>query len=245
MTATYNVICMKWGTAYGAEDVNTLYRMVQRHLSLPHRFVCFTDDPTGLLPGIEHFPLPEVSVPRWLHERGEAWLKLGTFVNPLADLSGTALFLDLDIVIVDRIDGFFEYPGEFCIIHNWTHPHRIVGNSSVYRFEVNGLDWVLQRYHSDPEGAKREYRTEQAFLSHQLADAGRKLTYWPEGWCVSFKKHCLPPRLLAPFFVARKPKGARIVVFHGHPKPDEAIRGEWKGRWRAMRPARWLADHYR
>ncbi|MDZ7734972.1 MAG: hypothetical protein U5P41_01650 [Gammaproteobacteria bacterium] len=123
----HNVICMKWGTAYSADDVNMLYRMVGRNLSRPHRFVCFTDDPAGLETGIEHFPLPAVRVPE--HLQHEAWYKLGTFSYPLADLEGEALFLDLDIIIVDSIDCFFEHPGEFCIIHNWTHPDRIVGNS--------------------------------------------------------------------------------------------------------------------
>ena len=48
-----NVICMKWGTKFGAEYANRLYKMVEKNLTVPHRFVCFTDDPTGLDAGIE------------------------------------------------------------------------------------------------------------------------------------------------------------------------------------------------
>lgn len=233
---------MKWGSAYTAHDVNVLYRMVERHLSLPHRFVCFTDDPSGLDDGIEHFPLPEVRVPE--HLQREAWRKLGTFSDPLADLQGTALFLDLDIVVMDSLDPFFDHPGEFCIIHNWTHPDRIVGNSSVYRFPIGAFSWVIDRYHRDPLAAREKYRNEQAFLSHQLTDAGHRLSYWPADWCISFKRHCMPNRLLAPFLAPRRPERARIVVFHGHPKPDEAIRGEWKGRFKKMRPTPWIADYW-
>ena len=238
----YNVICMKWGTAYRAHDVNVLHHMVERNLTLPHRFVCFTDDASGLSPGIETFPLPEVRVPE--HLQREAWRKLGTFADPLADLQGVALFLDLDIVITGNLDAFFEYPGEFCIIHNWTHPERIVGNSSVYRFPIGQLSWMIDRYHQDPLGARETYRNEQAFLSHQLVDAGHQLTYWPAEWCVSFKRHCMPPRLLAPFFTPKQPHNAKIVVFHGHPKPEEAIRGEWKGRFKTMRPTPWVANYW-
>lgn len=238
----HNVICMKWGNAYSARDVNVLHNMVSRFLSIPHRFVCFTDDPAGLDPAIEHFPLPQVKVPPRLMR--EAWLKLGTLSRPLEDLTGTALFLDLDIVIVDSIDCFFQQPGEFCIIHNWTHPGRIVGNSSVYRFKVGELAWILDKYHQDPEEIKNRYRNEQAFLSYMLNDSGTPLSYWPDSWCVSFKKHCMPPRLLAPFITPRKPDDAKIIVFHGHPKPDEAIRGEWKGRWKKMRPTPWIADFW-
>ena len=43
-----NVLCIKWGNKFPADYVNKLYRMVERHLSLPHRFVCLTDNTTGL-----------------------------------------------------------------------------------------------------------------------------------------------------------------------------------------------------
>ena len=48
---TKNVICIKWGTKFGPEYVNRLYKMVQKNLSLPHRFVCFTDSAEGLAEG--------------------------------------------------------------------------------------------------------------------------------------------------------------------------------------------------
>ena len=48
-----NVICIKWGTKFGADYVNRLYKMVEKNLSIPHRFVCFTDNAEGLIEGIE------------------------------------------------------------------------------------------------------------------------------------------------------------------------------------------------
>ena len=52
------VICMKWGTKYGPEYVNRLYGMVSRHLHGAFRFVCFTDDTTGIRPEVENFRCP-------------------------------------------------------------------------------------------------------------------------------------------------------------------------------------------
>ena len=43
-----NVLCMKWGTLYGPEYVNRLYGMVARNLRRPFRFVCLTDDASGI-----------------------------------------------------------------------------------------------------------------------------------------------------------------------------------------------------
>ena len=57
------VLCMKWGKAYGPEYVNRLRNGVTRNLSYPHRFICFTDDSTGIEQGIEIFPLPSLGLP--------------------------------------------------------------------------------------------------------------------------------------------------------------------------------------
>ena len=54
-----NILCLKWGTRYPASFTNILYASVKRHLHRPFRFVCLTDDPTGLNPGIDAEPLPE------------------------------------------------------------------------------------------------------------------------------------------------------------------------------------------
>lgn len=56
-----NVICIKWGDKFGAEYVNSLYKMVEKNLTVPHRFVCFTDNSDGFLDGIEVRPLPELN----------------------------------------------------------------------------------------------------------------------------------------------------------------------------------------
>jgi len=48
-----NVVCLKWGIKYDREYVNRLYSMVERNLTIPHRFICVTDDPRELNPAIE------------------------------------------------------------------------------------------------------------------------------------------------------------------------------------------------
>ena len=131
------IICMKWGDKYGADYVNRLYSMVSRHLTLDFQMVCLTDDTNGIDPAIHCYPIPELNLPEG-PERG--WKKLTTFKTDLYDLKGVALFLDIDIVIVDNIDGFFTYNAEYddsvVIIRDWKKPWRMIGNSSVYRFNV-------------------------------------------------------------------------------------------------------------
>ena len=108
-----NIICMKWGQKYGPEYVNRLYGMVARNLTIQFRFVCFTDDGSGIREEVDVKPLPSLNLPPGIPERG--WMKLTTFQSPLDDIKGTTLFLDLDVVIVDNIDCFFEIEGDFRI----------------------------------------------------------------------------------------------------------------------------------
>jgi len=55
-----NVICIKWGDLYSSDYVNKLYAMVERNITRDHRFVCLTDDTTGLKSEIETTPIPEI-----------------------------------------------------------------------------------------------------------------------------------------------------------------------------------------
>ena len=49
--AVKQVICISWGTKYGAPYVNRLYAMVARNLTPPFSFTCFTDNAEGFRPG--------------------------------------------------------------------------------------------------------------------------------------------------------------------------------------------------
>ena len=245
--APVNVICMKWGTLYGAVYANRLRAMVARHLRRPHRFVCLTDDATGLHPGIEALPIPPMRVdPPY---ENTPWRKLALYAPQIGDLAGPTLFLDLDVVITGPLDGFFDVPGSYVVIRNWTTPRERTGNTSVFRFEIGAHTAMLDLFHSQPtQHWVDRYRIEQRFLSRELPEVG----FWPEGWCASFKENCLPggsrfPRiLLNRLLPARLPPDARIVVFHGHPNPDEAQAGHWSGGWyKGLRPVPWIAEHWR
>jgi hypothetical protein len=235
------VLCMKWGTKYGADYVNRLYGMVRRHLRGEFRFVCLTDRSEGVRAEVQCLPIPDLALPQGIPERG--WKKLTTFAADLHGLKGTALFLDLDVVIVDDITPFFEQPGEFLIIHDWKRPWRITGNSSVYRFELGAHPEVLERFRVEHEDIRQRLRNEQAWLSEVLHQQG-KLGYWPADWCASWKYHCVPSWPMNYWRDPSIPKGSRILVFHGVINPPDAIEGRSAHAWRRPLPAPWIATHW-
>ena len=239
--AARTILCMKWGTKYGADYVNRLYGMVRRHLRGEFRFVCLTDLSTGIRAEVHCLPIPDLALPEGIPERG--WKKLTTFAADLHGLKGTALFLDLDVVIVDDITPFFEQPGEFIIIHDWKRPWRVTGNSSVYRFELGAHPEVLERFRVEHESIRTRLRNEQAWLSEVLHQQGR-LDYWPQAWCASWKYHCIPRFPLNFVKAPTVPRGARILVFHGVVNPPDAIAGRSMGNWRRTLAAPWLDEHW-
>ncbi|MDR0275746.1 MAG: glycosyltransferase [Burkholderiaceae bacterium] len=243
-----HILCMKWGTKYGPEYVNRLYGMVRRYLAGDFNFVCLTDDAGGIRPEVRCLPIPLLDMHLAPGQRDGAWKKLTTFEADLHGLQGTALFLDLDVVAVGPLDDFFTLPGQFLIIRDyrrfWRFGPRVIGNSSVYRFELGAHADALAYFRAHIDEVQRKHRNEQHFLSHFLHRQG-KLGYWPAGWCPSFKYHCIPPwpgnYRKAPFI----PEGARIVIFHGEVNPPDALAGRRNKRFAHIEPARWIAEYWR
>ena len=236
-----NIVCMKWGTKFGPQYVNRLYDMVEKNLTLPHRFVCFTDDAKGLNKNIEVFPLPKVCFEPG-PERG--WNKLGIFRKNLGDLEGDALFLDLDVLILKNIDDFFKEKGDFLIIKDWDFKNYI-GNSSVFRFKVGKYPDIVDYFEENRFQIRAQFRNEQAYLSYAMKQKGI-LKYWKKNWCVSFKRHCLRPFPLNWFLFPILPKETKILIFHGHPNPEEAFKGyTGKFGFRHVKPTKWMENFWR
>jgi hypothetical protein len=245
-----NVVCIKWGRKYGSEYVNRLFHGVEEHLSLPFRFVCLTDDSGGIVSGVETRPLPVTPFDETVFNQPRAWRKVGLYQPGLADLDGDTLYLDLDVVIMGRLDDFFSYaPGNYCVIHDWLERRRAwrpgrdgrVGNTSVFRFNPKCHSVVYTFFEENWQWALRTFRIEQQFVSHVLKS---EMAFWPDSWVASFKRTCRPS---FPLNLVRKPYEpgeARILAFHGHPLPEQAIAGYRSSPWKSTRPATWLTPFW-
>lgn len=241
-----NIICLKYGVRYPAHYVRKLYAGVRRHLNRPFLFHCCTDDPTGLGPEVRIIPFPENPGIKcwWPH----VLVKLMLTKDGFGGLSGPTLFLDLDLVIMDSLDPFFDYhPGRFCIIHNWVNRRKqalglrpAVGNSSVFRFDAGpASDSIYQTFLREMDRAEdtRQFNTEQAFMTYAMKNP----VWWPEEWVRSYKWNCRPMFPLNLIMAPKAPENCRILVFHGKPDPEEAIVG-YHGRrpHHHIKPAPWI-----
>lgn len=229
-----NILCLKYGDKYSPDYVNKLYNMVQRHLTVPHRFICFTEDSTGINPAIEIFPLPAINdIKGW-------WWKTYLFKADHFPAGQTNLFFDLDIVLVNNIDNLLDFmPGHFVGLQdpNKIFQRPIKLNSSVMRWQsghygdlwtaiesdrksIRGLhgdqDWIWQKYHS-------------------------QIKFFPAKWIKSYKwevrthNELIRAGTQQRFATIRNPEldpETSILVFHGTPNPadvqDQIIVDNWK-----------------
>lgn len=195
MTQALNltVTCVKVGTRYGPEYVNRLASMVARHTTLPHRFLCLTDDPRGLDCDTADIG---TDLPGW-------WAKLILF-KPHPKLEGhRVVFLDLDTVIVDNIDFLLEYDGPFAILRDFYWPKGY--GSAIMSIAPGFGQQVWDQF--QPEYVGR-YPGDQDWIRRLIPHADLWQDIAPKK-IVSYKVDVLPARR----------KGEAVVCFHGEPKP--------------------------
>ncbi|HEY9247997.1 MAG TPA: hypothetical protein VIO38_02650 [Rariglobus sp.] len=234
MTTPKLVVCMKWGTVYGPEYVNILHAMVARNITGDFKVVCFTDNAAGIRPEVLCLPLPSLGceIPKDVPGK---WPKVALWSAELYGLKGTALFVDLDSVIVANIDDYFTYgePNDVITARNWVRIFKKTGQTSVFRFQIGGHPYMLSNLQADPANVSRKYQFEQNYVTAGIR-GGIKL--WPEPWTKHFRLHCMglwPMRYLRPPVL---PEGVKIVTFPGHPKPIDAIHGRWSEKVPPRRP---------
>jgi hypothetical protein len=239
------VICLKWGTRYGPEYVNKLYSMVARNTKRPLRFVCITDDTTGLVPQVETRPMPEFDLPEYFRYAG--FRRMFLFKETLYDVSGPVFHLDVDILVTGSVDDFFDYKPEakYIVAENWTQPGQGIGNMSVFRYHIGSQTKIWDRFRPDPLAMVAEYNNSQTFCSRTLGS----FDMYPLEWCTGFKQTLIPAWPLR-YFVppAPPPPAVKIVAFTGKPDMHEALAGQWpepklrKRFYKRIRPALWIAD---
>jgi hypothetical protein len=221
---TNYIACLKWGDKYSPDYVNKLYSMIQRHTTVDHQFLCFTESAKGLHKDINVMPLPKLSVTGW-------WYK-PYMLSSIPELSGTLLFFDLDVVICKNIDSLFAYhPDKFCIIRDFNRtvrPNWDRMNSSVFKTPIGMYDKLWQQYKNNPKDAIGRNAGDQDWMYKNIKDH----IFWPDEWIQSYKWEMRNRNELTVVNRKRvfKDKGTpnvkpqtKVAVFHGSPNPADCL----------------------
>jgi hypothetical protein len=194
---------LRSGGDYRPEHVARLADGVKRHLGIKHQLVCLSDMDVGS--AVDRVIPLRHGWPGW-------WSKLELF-SP-GTFGGPVLYLDLDTIAVGRL-GDIAVGHRFTVLRNFWAAERIGSGVMAWDWDLSA---IYAAFLEAPERFMREYRTterwgDQGFIRF---NAPIMPELWQErhpGKVVSFKLHCRP--------LQRVPAGARIVAFHGQPRPWE------------------------
>jgi hypothetical protein len=225
------IVTFKWKTpgyrtTFTAKHVNVLRKMVARHYSSPHRFVCITDDASGLDPEVEAIPIwddhASVMSPHG-YRAPSCYRRLRVFSPEMATTIGPRfLCLDLDTVIVGDVAPIFDRTEDF-IIWGETNPQSFY-NGSMFMMSAGARRQVWEEFDpsTSPMAAYRagKFGSDQGWISYRLGP-GEAIWGMKDG-VYSWRVHLEAKG-------GRLPANARIVHFHGKVDPDSRIaqRHDW------------------
>lgn len=223
-----NVCCVYYGNKYKQEYVQKLYNMVERHLTIPHKFYCFTDWkslPRQIKGDIIYKEFPRHDMDGW-------WNKLQLF-HPDVELDGVNLYMDLDVVIVDNIDCFVTHSKneEFSIIRDFGQPDTTY-NSSIMKWNNSTATSLIWEPYFKDRPKWRKVQGDQNVVT-DLMKGKEVLKPFPDEWTQSYKwLDRTKTRFSKSKWTFELSKTAKIAVFHGKPNPHESDQDWVKNNWK-------------
>ena len=238
MSEPLTFVCWRWqpGAGYrstfGPETVYALREMIARHYQRPHRFVCVTDEPHAV-PGIEAITIwsDHDNVPSPIgHSYPSCYRRLKLFAPEAGQMFGPKVVsIDLDMVIVGRLEPLFDVDVDFKIWGESDFPGRQAYNGSLWMLRTGTRPRVWTEFNPKTSPSIAHHAgsrgSDQGWINFIL---GKKEATWSrKDGVYSWRKHVA--RL-----GGRLPDDARVVAFHGKEDP-------WNYR---MQQIPWIQQHY-
>ena len=202
MTMPTIVCVLRSGGEFLPEHVYALRDGVYVYLHKAHRFVCLSD---SIVPGVEVILL-DYSYPGW-------WAKLCLFAPPNNSL-GHILYFDLDTVIVGDLGDIVQVSC-LTMLADFYRPERLASGMMYLPRDVREEVW--ERWQANTAGHMRRFRGDQEFLGPSWAERAERWQDLLPGQVISYKAHVQRNRQAL--------EAARVVCFHGRPRPWQLPQG--------------------
>lgn len=203
------------GSVYNASYVNALANAIRDNVSINYKFVCLTDDGTGLNENVhEVIPL--------IHDFPSWWSKIELFRPGIFDTK-RVFYLDLDTVIIDNIDEIVTFDAEFAGLYDFYNFYKLGSglmawdtnsNSEIYTDFLLKSSTIIKNYKEGDQQWINEKRQKIYFLQDNFP---RQI--------VSFKKDCVKNGEV------EIPPSTKIICFHGEPRPHEITDSKIRQYW--------------
>lgn len=222
------VITWKWQRSgyrdtYTSEHVNTFYRMMRRHSTVPFEALCITDDPVGIDSSINTMKLWDNPAPAYggLH-RPNCFVRLKAFSSEMVPLLGRFIWFDLDCTLVGNVDHLLNDTADFKI---WRPDHEKMpcnGSLVLHQAGTRPYTWAFfDKALIHPQHGFK-YTTgfvgsDQAWIAYNLKPYDQFFEQ-KEG-VYSYRCHLLERDKI--------PSNASVVFFNGERKPWHCMHLPW------------------
>lgn len=218
-----NVTCLYWkgpddrrypgwqNESLGVEYVNRLFRGVSRNMTVPFRFICFTNVEGFYTEGVE---IRAFDPPSWNGCFPKLWVH-----SPDSGLEGRVLTFDLDNVIVGSLDDFGRYDKSFTTRMEPMRGRRMSAGD-LLGFEAGETYGLWKNFLNTLTFMEGHADGDERIVYNTLWK--NRLKFWQEelpGQFISFKREVHLNRGVVP-------RNARVVTFHGKPRPHE-VTADW------------------
>ncbi len=191
------VCCLRSGGEYHPNHISALAKQIARNVTIPYRFVCYTDQVADLA-GIEMVEL-EKNYPGW-------WSCVELWKH-----QGPTIAIGLDTMVLKNIDNLLKVAchvpeDEFFLLDSFFHPGEFINGMQIW----NG-DWSWLYDQFDFEKESKLHRGDENYQIETLQARGvdlEPIQEYFEGIC-NYKLH----------YKKGLVKDPSIVIFHGRPKP--------------------------
>lgn len=202
---------LKSGGDFTPDHVHRLQNMMERNVKdIEYKFVCLSDVPVDLDNGGINIHL-RYDYSKW-------WSKVELFREDMVDAE-TIIYFDLDTVILKNIDDILAADFDFAALRPWNSANRRNGQcaSGMMAWKNDGsYSFISEQFNFTDIG---DYpHGDQQYISEALSEHGKFPQFLQDtvGGIYSYKRECRD----------RLPPDARIICFHGSPRPEE-VKHDW------------------
>jgi len=215
MSSSYTVICvLRSGGDFEARHVRRLLEGVQEHWPFvggipPLKCAVLSDlggDVGDGFPSLDVRPLRSIPWPGW-------WSKMELF-RPDLEVLGDLLYFDLDTTIVGNLTDIVLVR-ELTMLSDFFRPERQASGMMLLPVEMRREVWV--QWLAADQSLIRTLRGDQDFLARVFQNKPHRWQDLLPGQVISYKVHVQRQRQV--------PEGARVICFHGRPRPWQLPKG--------------------
>lgn len=209
-------LVLRTGGVYDYKYVNNLVNGIKDNINVPHKIVCLTNDNSNLSEQIDEI------IP-FKHDWSKWWGKIELFRPDLFN-NEQVFYIDLDTFIVDDISKLVSYRGEFCALRDFYNLDEM--GSGLMSWHGDRVHKIYNEFLKNPQHFMKSLDVggDQVFIRKFKPTTQYFQDIFPSE-VVSYKVNCLKGS------GAEVPNQAKIICFHGNPRPhtiDNNLIKYWK-----------------